>query len=483
MGFGQGRQRPGGRRRAARARSATTRWTSISGGSARCSPTGAAWWPTATASTPGSAPRSNACSATARSRRSWRSGPARWRRSRSTGSGRATAGGGVDESALPRRVRDIVEAAADVRASDVVFEMGGGVCTVSAIVNDRRRPLGGRLTEAEGSQIANFLFHSKEKGSRPDLLSAGQLPGVLGARRRRGPPAPPGERAALPARPERAGRRPPGRPGCSTATSWSPERRCSRSASPRPTRRCSPSCAPRCRAGSSSAAAQATASRPRSPSISRSSRPEHDGALNMVTVEDPVEYDIPGAIQIAVPTTGVGEDRGEHFTRALMHFVRIHPGGRDGLRGQGRQRGPRGAPVHRHRPPSVDHDPRGRRQRHPVPHPRHGGGGGRGLPSRPDQAADEADPAFGAVPPLLPRRASGAPARLARRAPRRHAPGPVPQRRGLRGVRARRARSRRPRGMATAAGPRFARRSCRTPAISRMSASGTRRRRAPTGSA
>ena len=45
----------------------------------------------------------------------------------------------------------------------------------------------------------------------------------------------------------------------------------------------------------------------------------------MVTVEDPVEYDIRGAIQIAVPTTGVGEDRGEHFKSALMHFVRIHP--------------------------------------------------------------------------------------------------------------------------------------------------------------
>ena len=32
-----------------------------------------------------------------------------------------------------------------------------------------------------------------------------------------------------------------------------------------------------------------------------------------------------GAIQIAVPTTGVGEDRAKHFARALMHFVRIHP--------------------------------------------------------------------------------------------------------------------------------------------------------------
>ena len=42
-------------------------------------------------------------------------------------------------------------------------------------------------------------------------------------------------------------------------------------------------------------------------------------------MEDPVEYDIPGAIQIAVATTGAGEDRGQNFARALMHFVRIHP--------------------------------------------------------------------------------------------------------------------------------------------------------------
>lgn len=44
-----------------------------------------------------------------------------------------------------------------------------------------------------------------------------------------------------------------------------------------------------------------------------------------MTVEDAVEYELPAAIQIAVPTTGAGEDRGEHFKRALMHFVRVHP--------------------------------------------------------------------------------------------------------------------------------------------------------------
>ena len=52
---------------------------------------------------------------------------------------------------------------------------------------------------------------------------------------------------------------------------------------------------------------------------------EHDRELNLVTVEDPVEIPIGGAIQIAVPPSGIGEERSRHFQRALMHFVRMHP--------------------------------------------------------------------------------------------------------------------------------------------------------------
>ena len=36
---------------------------------------------------------------------------------------------------------------------------------------------------------------------------------------------------------------------------------------------------------------------------------EFDGQLNLVTIEDPVEYRIPGAVQIAVPTSGLGDER------------------------------------------------------------------------------------------------------------------------------------------------------------------------------
>ena len=52
---------------------------------------------------------------------------------------------------------------------------------------------------------------------------------------------------------------------------------------------------------------------------------EFKGELNLVTVEDPVEIPIPGAVQIAVPTGGTGEQREENYREALRHFCRIHP--------------------------------------------------------------------------------------------------------------------------------------------------------------
>ena len=50
-----------------------------------------------------------------------------------------------------------------------------------------------------------------------------------------------------------------------------------------------------------------------------------DGLLNMVTVEDPVEQIIEGAIQIAVSTAAGGAGRDEAFASALRHFCRINP--------------------------------------------------------------------------------------------------------------------------------------------------------------
>ena len=52
---------------------------------------------------------------------------------------------------------------------------------------------------------------------------------------------------------------------------------------------------------------------------------EHNYELNLVTAEDPVEIIVRNAIQIPLPTSGIGEERSRNFRRALMHFVRIHP--------------------------------------------------------------------------------------------------------------------------------------------------------------
>lgn len=54
---------------------------------------------------------------------------------------------------------------------------------------------------------------------------------------------------------------------------------------------------------------------------------EKAGRVSVVTIEDPVEMriDSPSIIQIPVSSAGGGEDRGEVYRRALMHFSRINP--------------------------------------------------------------------------------------------------------------------------------------------------------------
>ena len=50
---------------------------------------------------------------------------------------------------------------------------------------------------------------------------------------------------------------------------------------------------------------------------------ESGGTKNIVTIEDPVEYTIPGARQI--PVTGVDEARGASYTRAVVAALRLDP--------------------------------------------------------------------------------------------------------------------------------------------------------------
>ena len=230
----------------------------------------------------------------------------------------------IDDSVVPRRARALLEAAAKVRASDIVFEMGGGACVVSVIVNDRRCPLGERLTEAEGSQITGFLFHSKEEGTGQTSYQRASFQGfsaraggkvpmpgrVSGLRCERGPHEPEGDHLVA-----RIFYRDQLKPGTTVQSLGFTQDDAEMFAELR-----------RSLSGGIILGGSTGDGKSTTLAVNLSlQQEEHGGQLNMVTVEDPVEYEIPGAIQIAVPTTGVGEKRGEHFARALMHFVRIHP--------------------------------------------------------------------------------------------------------------------------------------------------------------
>ena len=230
----------------------------------------------------------------------------------------------VDDSVVSKRARELLEAAARVRASDIVFEMGGGACVVSVIVNDRRCPLGERLTEAEGSQITGFLFHSKEEGTGQTSYQRASFQGfsaraggkvpmpgrVSGLRCERGPHEPEGDHLVA-----RIFYRDQLKPGTTVESLGFTAEDAEMFAELR-----------RSLSGGVILGGSTGDGKSTTLAVNLSlQQEEHGGQLNMVTVEDPVEYEIPGAIQIAVPTTGVGEDRAKHFARALMHFVRIHP--------------------------------------------------------------------------------------------------------------------------------------------------------------
>ena len=237
----------------------------------------------------------------------------------------AQVGGGSErDSQQAVRMRRLVEAAAVARASDLVLEVEGGVCRVSVIANDRKRPLGERLTEAQGRELAGFLFHSKEEGTGQTSYKRQSfqgfsvrdgedlsLPnGVSGLRCQRGPHEPEGDHmiARIFYRDQLQKGTTLGSLGFSSDDeAMFAELRASMSGG--------------VVLGGSTGDGKSTTL-----AVNLSlQQEEHGGELNLVTVEDPVEYELPGAIQIAVPTTGAGEDRGEHFKRALMHFVRVHP--------------------------------------------------------------------------------------------------------------------------------------------------------------
>ena len=226
--------------------------------------------------------------------------------------------------AAARRIKRLFEDAAAARASDVVFQTGGDACHVFAIVNDRKLQLAEPMTAEEGREAAGFLFHCKDEGSSQtsyrrgsfqgfSIRAGGQVPlpaGISALRCQRGPHEPDGDH--LFARMFYADRLDAGmtleRLGFSAteAALFAGIRM----------------------APHGGVFIGGTAGDGKSTTLAVNlalQMAEFDGQLNLVTIEDPVEYRIPGAVQIAVPTSGLGDERAGHFKEALMHFCRIHP--------------------------------------------------------------------------------------------------------------------------------------------------------------
>ncbi|MDD9990713.1 MAG: ATPase, T2SS/T4P/T4SS family [Rhodospirillales bacterium] len=235
-----------------------------------------------------------------------------------------TGGAAVDGGGAARRLRALLADAAAARASDVVFENGRDACKVFCIVNDRKLPLTAPLTAEEGQRVMGFLFHCKDEGSSQtsyrrssfqgfSIRAGGAVPlpgGISALRCERGPHDPDADhlfarlfytdRLDADMTLERLG--------------FSAEE-AALFAEIRMAMQGGVFIGGRAGDGKSTTLAVNLALQ----------MAEMDGSLNLVTLEDPVEYRIPGAIQIAVPTAGAGETRAGHFKEALMHFCRVHP--------------------------------------------------------------------------------------------------------------------------------------------------------------
>ncbi len=222
------------------------------------------------------------------------------------------------------RVERVLVAAANARASDVVFENDGQVCRTYVIVNDAKIPLGNPMLADEGRQVMGYLFHAKDEGSAQtsyqrntfqgfSIRAGGTVPlpsTVSGMRCQRGPHDPDGDhmfcrlfyrdRLETGMTLERLGFTP-------VEAAVFAKIRMSRHGG--------------VFLGGSTGDGKSTTLATNLALQMAERRYE----LNLVTLEDPVEYRVPGALQIAVPTSGAGEDRALHFKRALMHFCRIHP--------------------------------------------------------------------------------------------------------------------------------------------------------------
>ena len=240
------------------------------------------------------------------------------------GAGAPPAPGGHGTQALVARLKQLFDEAANARASDIVFEQTPKQCQVYAIVNDRKLALGAPMPGDEGKGLMRYLFSSRAEGSAQSgyldgefqgcSIPAGRevpLPGgVSGLRCQRGPHEPEGDHMFL-----RLFYGAQMQAGATLEALGFSAEEAAVFAAIRMSLQGGVFLGGRTGDGKTTTLATNLALQ----------MAETGGQLNLVTLEDPVEYRIPGAVQIAVPTTGTGEERAMHYKEALMHFCRVHP--------------------------------------------------------------------------------------------------------------------------------------------------------------
>ena len=236
-------------------------------------------------------------------------------------------GGNARGGEVDGRARQLVEEglrrAAEVRASDLVFLTNETAARMYLIVNGRRYPLGDAIRVEEGLAAMRVAFYVKEEGSEQtsyqERTSQGfairdsqrlHMPeGVAAVRAERGRSEPRGQHLYM-------------RLFYHDAVNVEEleelgftDAECQVLARVRGTLRGAVVIGGETGSGKSTTVAVCL----------ERQQEEFGGTLNVVTVEDPVEYPIRGAVQTAVSTAAQGEDRGMAFAQALMHFCRINP--------------------------------------------------------------------------------------------------------------------------------------------------------------
>ncbi len=226
----------------------------------------------------------------------------------------------------PRVVEGLVSVfteAVKAEASDVVFQLGQDDCRVYAIVNDRKFRIGNPIPVRDAKQAYGFLFFVKDEGSRHTSLQRDRFQGfsirpserfplpkeISALRCQAGPYEPDGH--ALFIRLFRGGQV---RDKTLESLGHTPEV----AAIFREIRMS--------KYGGIFIGGKTGDGKSTSLVVNLNLQMrEHKGQLNMVTLEDPVENEIEGAVQIALSGKGIGEEREKHFEEGLMHFVRVHP--------------------------------------------------------------------------------------------------------------------------------------------------------------